>query len=100
MIDRISNLATQKLANAGKPTASTGSSGGASFADMLKQQIGEVAQMQQDASKAVENLATGKTDDVTGVFVAMEKSETAFKTLLSIRSKLLDAYDEIKNMPI
>jgi len=30
----------------------------------------------------------------------MEKSETAFKTLLAIRSKLLDAYDEIKNMPI
>ncbi|MGC4034161.1 MAG: flagellar hook-basal body complex protein FliE [Tepidisphaeraceae bacterium] len=100
MIDRLTNLATQQLANAGKSSASAASSGGANFADMLKQQIGEVAQMQQDASKAVENLATGKTDDVTGVFVAMEKSETAFKTLLSIRSKLLDAYDEIKNMPI
>ncbi|MGN6727485.1 MAG: flagellar hook-basal body complex protein FliE, partial [Tepidisphaeraceae bacterium] len=34
------------------------------------------------------------------VFVAVEKSETAFKTLLAIRSKLLDAYDEIQNMPI
>jgi flagellar hook-basal body complex protein FliE len=30
----------------------------------------------------------------------MEKSETAFKTLVAIRSKLMEAYDEIKNMPI
>ncbi|MGN6506002.1 MAG: flagellar hook-basal body complex protein FliE, partial [Tepidisphaeraceae bacterium] len=43
---------------------------------------------------------TGKNKDVTGVFVAVEKSETAVKTLLANRSKLLDAYDEIKNMPI
>ena len=78
----------------------TGETPKTSFADVLKQQIGEVSQLQQDASKAVEDLATGKSDDVTGVFVAMEKSETAFKTLLSIRSKLLEAYDEIKNMPI
>jgi flagellar hook-basal body complex protein FliE len=30
----------------------------------------------------------------------MEKSDLAFKTLLSIRGKLMEAYDEIKNMPI
>ena len=48
----------------------------------------------------MQNLATGKTDDVTGVMTAMEKSDLAFKTLLSIRAKLMDAYEEIKNMPI
>ncbi|HEX8325343.1 MAG TPA: flagellar hook-basal body complex protein FliE, partial [Tepidisphaeraceae bacterium] len=92
MIDRLTNLATQQLAKTGAPggSSATPTEGGASFADVLKQQIGEVAQLQQDASSAVQNLATGKTDDVTGVFVAMEKSETAFKTLLAIRSKLLD----------
>ena len=29
---------------------------------------------------------------------AVEKSDLAFKTLLAIRSKLIDAYDEIKGM--
>ena len=99
MIKGISNIAAGQLTNVGK-SASAEPTGGANFADVLKQHIGEVSQLQQDASAAVQNLATGKTDDVTGVFVAMEKSETAFKTLLSIRTKLLDAYDEIKNMPI
>ena len=104
MINNLPNLASQALSKAAGVQASPGAdlpgTGGASFADLLSKQIGEVTQMQRDASQAVQDLATGRTDDVTGVFVAMEKSETAFKTLLAIRSKLLDAYDEIKNMPI
>jgi flagellar hook-basal body complex protein FliE len=104
MIDPLNKLSISGVGGTSLPGAGgvspTGETPKTSFADVLKQQIGEVSQLQQDASKAVEDLATGKSDDVTGVFVAMEKSETAFKTLLSIRSKLLEAYDEIKNMPI
>ena len=73
---------------------------GASFSDVLKNSIGEVSRLQQDATRAVEDLATGKTEDVTGVMTAMEKSDIAFKTLLAIRAKLMDAYEEIKNIPI
>jgi flagellar hook-basal body complex protein FliE len=76
------------------------SSGGASFADTLKDSIGEVSRLQQDASTAVNNLVTGKSEDVTGVMTAVEKSDLAFQTLLAIRSKLMDAYDEIKNIAL
>jgi flagellar hook-basal body complex protein FliE len=85
-------------AKAGGAAASAG--GSASFADMLKNSIEEVAKLQNDASQAVDALATGKTENVTGVMTAIEKSDLAFKTLLSIRGKLMEAYDEIKNMPI
>ena len=73
---------------------------GASFGEVLKNSINEVSRLQQDASQAVEDLATGKSEDVTGVMTAMEKSELAFKTLLAIRSKLMDAYEEIKNIAV
>src|SRR6185503_13856925 len=66
--------------------------GKASFSDMLKDSIQEVSKLQQDASQAVQDLATGKTEDVAGVMTAMEKSDLAFKTLLAIRGKLMDAY--------
>jgi flagellar hook-basal body complex protein FliE len=79
---------------------SSGGAGGGNFADVLKGQIDEVVKLQQDASKAVEDLSLGKTDDVTGVMTAMEKSDAAFKTLLAIRSKLMEAYDEVKNLPL
>lgn len=91
------------IANTGMSPARAGSPQGVSatsFADTLKQQIDEVARIQDDASQAVENLAVGKTDDVSGVMTAVEKSDLAFKTLMAIRSKFMDAYDEIKNMQV
>ena len=99
MINRVSPnlpIAPPTTQSVGK----SGSTSSTSFADVLKNSIDEVAKLQNDASKAVQDVVTGKTDDMTGVMMAMEKSEMAFKTLLSIRGKLMEAYDEIKNMPI
>lgn len=102
MINNVNNLTKALTGATGATSPVTPPTGNpsTSFADVLKSQIDDVAKLQQDASQAVADLTTGKTNDVTGVFVAMEKSETAFKTLLAIRSKLLDAYEEIKNLPI
>jgi flagellar hook-basal body complex protein FliE len=98
------NLSFGNVAGGGASPASSGGAGGAgstsSFSDMLKDSIQEVNRLQQDATQAVEDLYTKKTDNVTGVMTAMEKSDLAFKTLLAIRSKLMDAYEEIKNISI
>jgi len=87
-------------ATPGRASGAGGASGGATFSDTLKKSIEEVTRLQQDASKAVEDLATGQTEDVTGVMTAMEKSDLAFKTLLAIRAKLMDAYEEIKQVQV
>ena len=97
------NLSLGNIAGGGvtpSKTTDAGSAGGSSFADTLKNSINEVSKLQQDASQAVENLATGRSEDVSGVMMAMEKSDLAFKTLLAIRAKLMDAYDEIKNISV
>jgi flagellar hook-basal body complex protein FliE len=103
MVNGVNNLAgigqTAGTGLTAKPTE-TGAPAGSSFADVMKKSIDEVTRLQQDASQAVEKLATGQTDNVSGVMTAMEKSDLAFKTLLAIRSKLMDAYDEIKSMQI
>ena len=104
MIDGINNnLSLGRTSGSGalpgtSSAGAAGASGGASFSDALKNSINEVAKLQNDASKAVEDLATGKTEDITGVMTAMEKSDMAFKTLLAIRAKLMDAYEEIKGI--
>lgn len=104
MINGVNNsLSLGNIAGGGASPANTtgaGSTGGSSFADMLKNSIGEVSKLQQDASQAVQDLASGKTEDVTGVMTAMEKADIAFKTLLAIRGKLMDAYDEIKQISV
>jgi flagellar hook-basal body complex protein FliE len=104
MINGVNNsLSLGNIAGGGATPAKTvgaGSPNGASFSDMLKNSIDEVSKLQQDASQAVTDLATGRTEDVTGVMTAMEKADIAFKTLLAIRGKLMDAYDEIKQISV
>jgi flagellar hook-basal body complex protein FliE len=82
------------------PSQSTGPTPVSNFADVLKKSIDEVSKLQEDASQAVDAVATGKGDNMTGVMAAVEKSDLAFKTLLAIRSKLMDAYEEIKQISI
>jgi flagellar hook-basal body complex protein FliE len=92
------------LGNASGIGSAVDRAGGASgpkdsnFSDVLRKSIDEVSRLQQDASRAVEDLATQKTDDVAGVMTAVEKADMAFKMLLAIRSKLMDAYEEIKSI--
>jgi len=102
MVNGIDNSPVSKFGNAGgvAKTGPAAPASGPGFADVLKNSIDEVARLQQDASKAVEGLTTGKNDDVTGVMTAVEKSDLAFQTLLAIRSKLMEAYDEIKNIAV
>jgi flagellar hook-basal body complex protein FliE len=104
MINGANNNLIGSVAGGGVSPAKAGGAasagGSASFADVLKNSIEEVAKLQNDANQAVDALATGKTENVTGVMTAMEKSDLAFKTLLAIRAKLMEAYEEVKSIGI
>ena len=101
MINGVNNFANVgRVGDAAGKTSSPGETGGASFSDTLRKSIDEVSKLQEDATRAVEDAMTGKTDNVSGVMTAVEKSDLAFKTLLAIRSKLMEAYEEIKAIQI
>ena len=69
-----------------------------SFGDVLRSSIDEVNRLQADADKAINALATGRTDNVAEVMTAVQKADLAFKTLLQIRNKLMDAYNEVRQL--
>ena len=71
-----------------------------SFKDVLMQNIEQVNQLQQDAQFAIEDLAAGRRDDVAEVMMAARKAELAFEMLLQVRNKLVDAYEEIRQMRV
>ena len=62
--------------------------------------IEQVNRLQQDAEMAIEDLASGKRDDVDQVLIAKQKADLAFQMLLQVRNKLMEAYDEIKQMRV
>jgi flagellar hook-basal body complex protein FliE len=77
-----------------------GNEGGPSFKDVLMKNIEQVNKLQKDAESAIEDLASGKRDDVDGVLIANKKAEMAFQLLQQVRNKLVDAYEEIKQMRV
>ena len=70
------------------------------FKDVLMKNLAEVNQLQQDATTAIEDLQTGKRDDLETVLAATAKADNAFRMLLQVRNKVLDAYEEIKQIRV
>jgi flagellar hook-basal body complex protein FliE len=73
---------------------------GESFKDVLMKSLDEVNRLQKDADVAFQQLVTGQAQNVTEVLSAVQKADLAFKTLMQIRNKLIEAYDDIRQMRI
>ncbi len=74
--------------------------GGTSFADLLKQAVGDVNQMQLQAEQAGADLAAGKVTDIHQVMIMTEKADLALQLAIQVRNKVIDAYQEIMRMPV
>jgi flagellar hook-basal body complex protein FliE len=70
------------------------------FKDLLIQSIDQVNTMQQDADVAVETLMTGGEINPAEVLTAVQKADMSFKMMQQIRNKLVEAYQEIKEIQI
>lgn len=91
-----SAVASQQRSLAGAPRSASGTQGPASFADWLSQNLSSVNDAQQRATRAQEDLVSGLRDDVDGVLIETQKADTAFRMLLAIRNKLVEAYQELQ----
>ena len=73
---------------------------GPSFKDVLMKNLEQVNKLQQEATTAIEDLQTGRRNDVEGVLLATQKADTAFRMLLQVRNKVQAAFEEIKQIRV
>ncbi len=73
---------------------------GPSFRDVFMDTLRQADALQQDATKAIEDLATGRSTDPESAVLAAKKAETAFQMIQSLRNKVMQAYDEVKQMRV
>ncbi|MBX3361856.1 MAG: flagellar hook-basal body complex protein FliE [Phycisphaeraceae bacterium] len=73
---------------------------GPSFRDVLMRNIEQVNELQKDATLAIEQLQTGERQDVEGVILATHKADLAFRALQSVRNRMMDALEEVKQMRV
>jgi flagellar hook-basal body complex protein FliE len=96
MINPVQSLSTSLALPSLSPAGTDSSQGASSFKDYLLDSIRQVNDMQQQADSAVEKLVTGGDITTAEVLTAVQKADIAFKYMLQIRNKLVQAYDEIQ----
>jgi flagellar hook-basal body complex protein FliE len=70
------------------------------FKEFLIEAIDQVNTMQLDADHAVEQLMTGGDVNAAEVLTAVQKADLAFRMMVQVRNKLVQAYQEIKEIRI
>ncbi len=71
-----------------------------SFGDTLKSMIQDTNQSQLDADGKIQELTTGRSKDLHGAVLSMEKADVDFRLLTQVRNKVLEAYREIMRMQV
>ena len=73
---------------------------GNTFSDILKQSLEELNQTQVTAYDAMEDIATGKVDNLQDAVRKIEEAELSLKLGLEVKNKALGAYKQIMAMQI
>jgi len=90
---------TNALDPASRPGATAESTAdGASFGELLKQAIQEVDAAQHTAAQEARNLMTGEATDMHSAILAVQNADVSFQMMMSVRSKLIEAYREVMRM--
>lgn len=84
-----------------KPTAAPQESGAPSFAEMLGSAVNKVSETQNAASEMASAFEMGqKGIDLTDVMIASQKASVSFQAMTQVRNKLVQAYQDIMQMPV
>lgn len=75
------------------------SAGGPSFGDLLKDAIGDVVDGGRKADLQTNAMAAGKAN-VMDVVTAVAETDVKVSTLVSVRDKVIAAYEDIMKMAI
>jgi len=78
--------------------AASSQPGEAPFGDLLRNALGGVDQLENQASTAVEGLLRGTGVDVHDAMIATQKAEMGFELALAVRNKAVAAYQQVMNM--
>lgn len=78
----------------------TGSQGASLFGDIFKNTINQVYETQQDVERKQYLLATGQLDDAHSLPIAEAKASLSLETMITLRNKALESYNELIKMSI
>lgn len=85
----------------GKPAEAAPAAGTANFADLLKNSIDKVNQVQEQSNQMAEKLAAGDTSqNLHEVMIALQTASVSFQEMVQVRNKIVSAYQDVMNMQV
>jgi flagellar hook-basal body complex protein FliE len=91
------------LARLADPSAAlgkaAGDSGGPNFGSLLKDALSGVVEAGRKSDAQQQALAAGKAN-IVDVVTAVSETEVAVEAMVSVRDRVIQAYEEIMRMPI
>lgn len=74
---------------------------GNDFGQLLKTSLNSVNSLQQHAADLKSGFENGATDaSLAEVMIASQKADLSFRAVTEVRNKLVQAYQDIMNMPV
>ena len=70
------------------------------FGNMVTQGIEQMNQQLVQSQTALQSLALGETQNLHQTMIQMEETRTAVQLVLQVRSRLLEAYQDVMKMSI
>jgi flagellar hook-basal body complex protein FliE len=106
VLSQIRALSAQASAGAARPpmadaTSGAGSVANSGFAQLMRQGIEQVNSTQESANRMATAFERGTPGiELPQVMLEMQKASVSFRALTEVRNRMVNAYQEIMNMPI
>ena len=82
------------------PLKAPAATGEGKFANVLQDSISEVNKLQQKADQSITALATNGEASLHETMIAMEEASVSFKTMMQVRNKIVEAYQEVMRIQV
>jgi flagellar hook-basal body complex protein FliE len=82
------------------PSISGASKTATDFASSLKDAVESVNQAQKESDRKMQELATGKSNNIHETMIAAEKADLSLRLMVQVRNKIIEAYQEVMKMQV
>jgi flagellar hook-basal body complex protein FliE len=87
-------------AAAGLPTTQLGGASGADFSSRLEAAVRSVSDAQNVADVHLGKMASGEEVDIHTTMIAMQEADIKLRTMVSVRDKVVEAYQQMMSMAV
>ena len=74
--------------------------GGKDFSQVMQDAIKEINQLQTNADQAIAKVQMDSTANIHEAMVALEQAGISFRAMMTVRNKIVDAYQEVMRMQV